>query len=131
MTRQRRPKTESPVPAGRKVQSVEDFLAKGGKITRVPEKELDKQITVIKKTTAGGPAIFLTLDEADLLYGEPSKRKPKKAKPALKIDLDALPPALRAKFIAKLREETDGEGYEEELEEAEGSETADEEGSED
>lgn len=101
-----------------KVETVEEYLARGGSINRIPECVREPQVDVIKKTVASGPATFLSLEDADLFYGEARKGlKPKKAKPSLKIDLDALPPALRAKFIAKLKEDVDGEGYEEELEE--------------
>lgn len=102
----------------KKVETVEEYLARGKTITVVPEFIREPQIDVIRKTVTGGPATFLSLEEADLFYGEARKgAKPKKAKPSLKIDLDALPPALKAKFIAKLKEDTDGEGYEEELQE--------------
>jgi hypothetical protein len=101
-----------------KVESVEEYLARGGSIKRFPEANRDPVPDVVRKTVTGGPAVFLSLDEADLFYGEAKKNaKPKKSKPSLKIDLDALPPALRAKFIAKLKEEVDGEEYQEELEE--------------
>lgn len=102
-----------------RVETLEEYLARGGSIQRIPSAILERQPDVIRTTTQGGPATFLTLEEADLFFGEASKnKKAKKVKPSLKIDLDALPPTLRAKFIAKLREETDGEGYEKELEEA-------------
>jgi len=116
-----------------KVETIEAFLARGGSINRVPEKTRDPQVDVIRKTVAGGPAVFLSLEEADLFYGEARKgSKPKKAKPSLKIDLDALPVALRAKFIAKLKEESDGEGYEDEIEEiSDETEVEDEEGTDD
>lgn len=100
-----------------KVETVEEYFARGGKVTRIPEAARDPVPDVVRKTIAGGPAVFLSLDEADLFYGEARKgAKPKKAKPSLKIDLDALPPALRTKFIAKLKEDVDGEEYEEALE---------------
>lgn len=103
-----------------KIETVEQFLARGGSISKVPAKLKVEDDDVIRKTANGAPAVFLTLDEADLYYGEVRKgTKPKKQKPSLKIDLDALPPALRSKFIAKLKEETDGQGYEKELEEIE------------
>lgn len=114
-----------------KVESVEEYLARGGKITKLAEAVRDPAISVIRKTTAGEPATFLSLEDADLFYGEARKGvKPKKSKPSLKIDLDALPPALRAKFIAKLKEEVDGEDYEEELEEIEDEYDGDEDDSE-
>lgn len=108
-------KTDSPKKV--KVETVEEFKARGGTISRVPEATREPTPDVTKKTVAGGPAVFLSLDEADLFYGEARKNaKPKKAKSSLKIDLDALPQALRSKFISKLKEEVDGEEYQEELE---------------
>lgn len=104
-----------------KTESIEEFLSRGGIITKIPRNESVRRAEIVKKTSAAGPATFLSLDEADLFFGEPSKnKKPKKEKsPSSRIDINALPPALRAKFIAKLKEEIDGEGYEEELEEIE------------
>lgn len=100
------------------VETIEQYLARGGTITLEPEKVRDPQLDVIRKTVAGGPAVFLSLEEADLFFGEARKNaKPKKPKATSKIDLNALPPALRAKFIAKLKEESNGEDYQEELEE--------------
>ncbi len=111
-------KTKAGIPS--KVETVQEFLARGGSISKIPMAAKEREEEVIRKTSNGAPAVLLTLDEADLYYGEKKKAsKAKKQKPALKIDLEALPPALRAKFIAKLKEETNGEGYEEELEEIE------------
>lgn len=119
-------KNNSEVRTFKKVETVEEYLARGKTITVIPEKVREPQMDVIRKTVTGGPATFLSLEEADLFYGEARKgSKPKKAKPSLKIDLDALPPALRAKFIAKLKEDVDGEGYEEELEEIGDDESGD------
>ena len=98
-----------------KVESIEEYLARGGSIKKLPSVETIRQPEVIRKTIAGGPVTIMSLDEADLFYGEARKgSKPKKVKPALKIDLSALPEALRAKFINKLKEEADGENYQEE-----------------
>lgn len=112
-----------------KVESIEEYLARGGKVNRIPEASRDPVPDIVRKTVGGEPAVFLSLDEADLFYGTPNKgAKPKKSKPSLKIDLNALPPALRAKFIAKLKEEVDGEEYyEEELEEISGDDEDDDE----
>ena len=98
-----------------KVETVEEYLARGGSIQKLPAAEVIRQPDIIRKSTAGESAIIMSLEDADLFYGEARKNaKPKKAKPSLKIDLSALPEALRAKFITKLKEEADGEGYEEE-----------------
>ena len=97
-----------------KVETVEEYLARGGSIKKLAPGETIRQPDVTRKTVTGGPANIMSLEEADLFYGEARKgSKPKKAKPSLKIDLNALPEALRAKFINKLKEEADGEDYEE------------------
>lgn len=115
MAKQKKSRKKQP-PKVIKTQSVAEFLASGGTITRVPTAEREKQPDVLK-TQSGGPAVFLSLAEADLFYGEARKgAKPKKVKSAPSIDLNALPEALRAKFIAKLKEESDGE-FEEDSEE--------------
>lgn len=101
------------MPVKSKVETIEEYLARGGEIKKIPKAETVKQPDVIKKPTAGGPVTILSLEEADLFYGEARKSsKPKKVKPSLKIDLTALPEAIRYKFINKLKEE-DG-SYEEE-----------------
>lgn len=102
-----------------KKETVAEFLARGGTINRVPAASRERTPEVIRNTSTG-PANLMTLEEADLFFGEAKKGlKPKKVKPSLKIDLDALPPALRQKFIAKLKEDLDAEGYEEEIEDLE------------
>lgn len=101
----------------KKIETIEEYLARGGAINKINPVESPKQIEVVRKTIAGGPAVIMTLEEADLFYGEARKGStPKKAKPTTKIDLSALPEALRMKFINKLKEEADGEEYEEEFE---------------
>ena len=98
-----------------KVETVEEYLARGGSIKKLPAAEVIRQPDVIKKAATGGPVTIMSLEDADLFYGEARKNaKPKKVKPSLKIDLNALPEALRSKFINKLKEETDGKGYQEE-----------------
>jgi|SRR5665213_548616 len=92
-----------------KIETVEEYLARGGAIKRLPAGELVKHPDITRKSGASGPAIIMSLEEADLFYGEARKgSKPKKAKPLLKIDFNALPQALN-KFIIKLKEEVDGE----------------------
>lgn len=104
--------------AKRKIETVEEYLARGGKITVLPQSEKPVKPEVVRKTVAGEPAVIMTYEDADLFYGEARKGvKPKKSKPSLKIDLDALPEALRTKFISRLKEEAGGEDYEESFEE--------------
>jgi hypothetical protein len=95
-------------------ESLEEFLARGGQITRVPAPVPFKIQESIKPTPASGPAILMTLEEADLFYGEHKQRKAKKKAKAT-IDLDALPPEIRKKFVDDVingRKETE-EGKEE------------------
>lgn len=57
-----------------KTETLEEFLARGGKITVVPPVvRLDKEGTV--KSTVSGPAVILSYSEADQLYGEKTTRK--------------------------------------------------------
>lgn len=110
--------SKNKVQSRKQVETIQEYLARGGSVKRIPAVMLEAQPEVVRKTAQSGVATFLTLDEADLFFGEPSKRKPKKMKQQqMKIDLDVLPPALRSKFISKLKEEVNGEGYEEDLEE--------------
>lgn len=81
-----------------KKESVEEFLARGGQITRLPTGVVLNKPESIKPTPAGGPAVLMTLEEADLFYGEHKQRKAKKkAKPT--IDVDSLPPEIRKKYV--------------------------------
>jgi hypothetical protein len=105
-----------------KVETVEEYLARGGSIKKLPAGETIRQPDVIRKSVTGGPVVIMSMEDADLFYGEARKNaKPKKAKSSLKIDLSALPEALRAKFINKLKEDVDGEGIEESEESGEDS----------
>jgi hypothetical protein len=80
-----------------KTETVAEFLARGGKITKCNPQEVAAKIETIRSATAGGPAVFLTYGEADLFYGEKKGTKPKKPKPT--IDLSALPEELRKKYV--------------------------------
>jgi hypothetical protein len=81
-----------------KTQTIEEFLAKGGKVTVVPANAHGKS-DYVKSTVSGGggAATIITMDEADLYHGEAKVKKAKKAAPT--IDLSALPEALRKKYV--------------------------------
>ena len=105
-----------------KIESLEEFLARGKTITKIPSAIKDAPVNVFKTASAGAPAIIMSLEEADLFYGEARKgSKPKKPKTSSKIDLDALldalPEALRSKFITRMKEEHNGENFEEDASE--------------
>jgi hypothetical protein len=93
-----------------KTETIQEFLARGGKITKLEFKQHEAKEQVTRQAP-GGPANILSLDEADLFFGE---AKVKKTKPKPNIDLSALPPELKAKFIAKLSEEIEEDGDDEE-----------------
>lgn len=113
--------------AKKKIETVDEYLARGGTIIRIPPNVSSSKEEVLKNQT-GGPAVILTLEEADLFYGEAKTSKAKKPKAGPKVDLNALPESLRKKFLAKLRdEENDGEEIYEQEESDEDEETTEEE----
>jgi len=77
-----------------KRETVEEFLARGGKITKCPMPE-PRSDDVTARGTTRKPVVLLSWAEADLLYGEKkvSTAAPKKA-PAL-IDLSLIPDDLK------------------------------------
>ena len=81
-----------------KKETVAEFLARGGKITRVPTPTPTTKLETIKSTKGGGPATIVTMDEANLYHGEAKNSKAKK-KVFSTIDISALPEALRKKYI--------------------------------
>jgi len=81
----------------KKTETIAEFLARGGSIQIIPANQPTAKTDSIKSTTNGGPAVIMSMDEADLYYGEFKARKPKKA--ASTIDLSALPEALRKKYV--------------------------------
>jgi len=78
----------------KKTETIAEFLARGGSIKIVPANEPTVKTDSIKSTTN---ANIMSMDEADLYYGEFKARKPKKA--TAPIDLSALPEALRKKYV--------------------------------
>ena len=82
----------------RKVETVEEYIARGGNITKCPIVEaIEKEQNV--KSIITGPVTFLSLEEAELMFGEKTTRK-KKEKPVdlTNIKVDAVPEDLR-KFL--------------------------------
>lgn len=96
-----------------KIETFDEYKARGGTVTIVPKNE-HKSVDHVKSLAPPVPKL-LSLEEADLLYGPQKKVDPKKKKKTqAKIDLNALPPALREKFLAKIQEAEDGESFEKE-----------------
>lgn len=73
---------------------LQDFLAKGGKITKCPAAEPAKPQVI--KSTNPGPVQLMTLQEGDLFYGEKSQRTKKVKEPDLtNINLGDIPEEVR------------------------------------
>lgn len=94
-----------------KSETVAEFLARGGEIKRIPAKTENKSDPV-KPTAVSGEASFLSLEQADLFYGEnkPKKSKQNKTK---QIDISMLPEKLRSKYLSEALNEQDEEDCEE------------------
>jgi hypothetical protein len=70
-----------------KTETVEEYLARGGTIERLPY--INKAIPEPVKVTAGNNTI-VTMEEGDLYNGEVKKRK-KSSKAEIKVDMSKLP----------------------------------------
>ena len=91
----------------KKTESIEEFLKRGGTISKLPKVEKVEKQEILRQAT-GGPATFLSLAEADLFYGEAKISKAKKPKKS-KVDMSALPDSLKKKFLSKMRNQDDEE----------------------
>lgn len=87
----------------KKTETIAEFLARGGTIARVsPSQDLSKNEKV--KPTNNGPVTIMSMDEADLYYGEFKEKKAKSKQPktngfsSVKEYKDALPEELRKKY---------------------------------
>lgn len=81
-----------------KKETIAEFLARGGTITRVPTQQTIIKPKSMQQASSTGPAVIMTMDDAGLYYGE---YKPKKVKKKNKntVDMSALPEELRKKYI--------------------------------
>jgi len=93
-----------------KTESINEYLARGGKINRMPY--MGQNIDEVLRENNAGPVNILSFEEADLFYGESKSTKPKRQKTTSRIDLSALPEALREKFLSKIRDEVEDVGDE-------------------
>ena len=85
-----------------KVEALDAFIARGGKITKIPLlRGATKEVTV-HTIASGGPVIIMALDDAELFYGE-AKVKKKKQSILPKIDISVLPDVLRNKVLNSLK----------------------------
>jgi len=84
----------------KKTESIQEFLARGGKITLCPTNIPEKKDKVNVRSTTAGPAVILSYEDADYYYGEKKEKpaKPQKASKAPSINLDSLPEDFRKKL---------------------------------
>lgn len=80
-----------------KTETVEEFLARGGKVTVVPPIQPENKELTVKSTVVTPPNI-LSYGEADQLYGRKKKRKKKKTAEISEADIACLPEELRKKL---------------------------------
>ena len=79
----------------KKTETVAEFLARGGKINKVPVQQL-KRTESARATPVSGPSTIVTMDEADLYHGETKKNKStKKKNNNERINISDLPEELR------------------------------------
>lgn len=82
-----------------KRETVEEFLARGGQVTKCPAQERPDEESRTNPTTTAS-STMMTLAEGALFYSESKAKKERKKKAEKEINLDALPPHLR-KYIPK------------------------------
>lgn len=84
-----------------KVETLQEFLARGGTIKKCDPAERTKEQDV--KSMAVGPATLLTLEEGELFYGEKKKSKATKVLKQPTVDFNVLPEGLKEKYLAKAK----------------------------
>jgi hypothetical protein len=92
--------------SNRRKETVAEFIARGGIIKKIDPVKDDSTHATVRKISNGEPAIILSMDDAEMYYGEnknPDKPKAKTKQKSLP-DMSCLPEALKNKFIARLKE---------------------------
>jgi hypothetical protein len=82
----------------KKTETIAEFLARGGVIKKIATSESTVKQDSVKSTTGGGPAVIVSMGQAELYYGEYKPKKTKK-KAIATIDVSQLPEELRKKYI--------------------------------
>ena len=80
-----------------KRETVEEFLARGGIITKIPP--VDNSKPEIVKALASATVNFITMEEAELYSGAENTKVRKVVKGKKALDLSALPKELLDKFM--------------------------------
>jgi hypothetical protein len=80
---------------GKKTETIQEFLARGGKIKVIPPNYSDAKEANVKSTVVG-PAVLMSLEDADQFYGTKTVRKKKEKQVDLtKINVDNIPDDLK------------------------------------
>lgn len=87
-----------------KKETIEEFLQRGGKITKLPPQKppSEEAQTVFQTSPSGG---LMSLSDGGLFYAEKKKHKKRKKEKPISINLAALPPSL-LKFAKNLVRKT-------------------------
>lgn len=93
-----------------KVETIEEFLARGGKPEILPYQDPKnvKDLSFGNRVNSSVPPSnnFITMGEAELFHGDMSKaHKAKKLKTESKIDMSLLPESLRKKYFQEMNDE--------------------------
>jgi hypothetical protein len=79
-----------------KVETMEEFLARGGKVQVFPAVKPEED-NLVRPTTAPGLASLMSLDDGAHFFAEKKEKRTRQKKDPLKgINVDALPPEVRA-----------------------------------
>lgn len=82
-----------------KRETVEEFLARGGQVTKCPAQPRPDEESQTNPTTTAS-STMMTLAEGSLFYAETKAKKERKQKPEKTVNFDALPASLR-KYVPK------------------------------
>ncbi len=86
----------------KKTETIEEFLARGGKITVIPQSNTQVNSIVPVKAQNVGIVSLMSLEEAELMYGENKSKVKNKTQKNSNIDVSALPTELVQKLLNKI-----------------------------
>lgn len=102
-------------------ESIEQFLAKGGTITKCPPAEDKSTKEHVRSTVSAAPSPApMSLEDFGLIYGEPKKQRKRSVSSKHTVDMSALPDFLKKKYLKEVYhggQEQEDEGEESEDEE--------------
>lgn len=97
-----------------KKESIEEYLARGGKVKKIPSQFKDENIRRANPSP-NVVAVPLSMDDAAVLYGHHVTKDgyaEKKRLEKSKLDLSKLPDDLKKRFISKLKEKIESDNEE-------------------